>query len=225
MVVAAPSSFSAGDLTVSLSYQGRITAFTGSGGTDFLPSGYSPALLKFIVADSAADSPSAARQLLPTLVRFFTDSSTYVLSFDEGIEARVQLGEEGEYATLELLSISNPQNKDIRVAMWGPYELTIDEQVADVVGIAYSRDYAIGIQALNVKTFAGAPYEFTGDADVSAFDRSALAVDPELGGAIGGTRVALNTYWQSAARLTSFGSVLQAYSRDYTASRVDENNP
>ena len=216
------NSFSAGDLIVSVSYRGRITAFTGPDGTNFLASGYSPALLKFIVADSAGVSPSSARQLLPTSVRFLTDSSTYVLSFDYGIEARVQLGEEGEYATLELHSFSNPQHKDIRVAMWGPYELTIGEQVADVVGIAYSRDYAIGIQALNVKTFAGAPYEFTDSNHMSSFDASARVVDPELGSGIGGTRVALNKYWLSAARLTSFGSVLQAYSRDYTKDRFSK---
>ena len=214
--VGPPTSFTAGDLTVNLDGQGRIASLRGTDQNNYLASGYTPALLKFVVTDSASDAASAAEQLLP-LAASFSDG-VYTLFYDHDIQASVALVEMGTagFASLELTSLSNPGGKDIRVAMWGPYELTIDEQVADVVGIAYSRDYAIGIQALNVQTFAGAPYEFTDDADVSAFDRSALAVDPELGSAIGGTRVALNTYWQSAARLTSFGSVLQAYSRDYT---------
>ena len=220
--VGPPTSFTAGDLTVNLDGQGRIASLRGTDQNNYLASGYTPALLKFVVTDSPSDAASAAEQLLP-LAASFSDG-VYTLFYDQDIQARVALVEMGNagFASLELESLSNPGGKDIRVAMWGPYELTIGEQVADVVGIAYSRDYAIGIQALNVKTFAGAPYEFTDSNHISSFDRSAQAVDPELGAGIGGTRVALNKYWLSAARLTSFGSVLQAYSRDYTKDRFSK---
>ena len=219
--VGAASTIDAGDLTIAVSGQGRITALTGSDGANYLASGYTPALLKLIVADSPAAAAGTARQLLPTAARLYADG-TYTLAYDHGILASVGLVEHPGYASLELISLTQTGDgtKDIRAAMWGPYEVTIDEQVADVVGVAYSRDFAIGMQAANEKTFAGAPYEFTDDDDVSAFDHSADAVDPTLGKGIGGTRVALNKYWLSAARLTSFGSVLQAYSRDYSADRV-----
>ena len=218
--VGPPTSFTAGDLTVNLDGQGRIASLRGTDQNNYLASGYTPALLKFVVTDSPSDAASAAEQLLP-LAASFSDG-VYTLFYDHDIQASVALVEMGNagFASLELESLSNPGGKDIRVAMWGPYELTIGEQVADVVGIAYSRDYAIGIQALNVKTFAGAPYEFTDSNHISSFDHSERAVDPLTGLGIGGSRASLNKYWLRAASLTPFGSVLQAYSRDYTASRV-----
>ena len=208
------TSLRAGDLTIHLNDQGRITALTGSNSRQYLPSGYTPALLKLAVANAPADAVSSAREKNPTSVTF--SASKYIFSYDDGIKAHVKVSEHSGYASLALLSFDNPNGKDIRVAMWGPYELTIDQQVADVVGVAYSRDFAIGIQALNPKTFAGAPYEFTNSSNVSSFDRSADALEPEigLGGGWGG-RNAMNTYWRSAARLTTWGSVLQAYSRNW----------
>ena len=51
-------------------------------------------------------------------------------------------------------------------------------------------------------------------------DHSALSPYPQFGAGIAGARTALNKYWHSAARPTEFGSVLQAYSRDYTKTRT-----
>ena len=220
-VAAMPTSIVSGDLTIDLDTQGRIIALRSSDSVDYLAAGYTPALLKLIVADSATAVASTAEQLLPSSAnRSVSDDELYYLRYDYGIVVNLQIMEFGNYASLELLSIDNPQNKDIRVAMWGPYEVTIGEQVADVVGVAYSRDYAIGIQAANEKTLGGAPYEFTNSSNRSDFDHSANSPDPTQGKGIGGTRVALNKYWLSAARVTTFGSVLQAYSRDYSADRV-----
>ena len=66
----------------------------------------------------------------------------------------------------------------------GLMRLTIGEQVADVVGVAYSRDFAVGIQALNVKTFAGAPYEFTNSNDISASTARPGPLTPKIGGRV-----------------------------------------
>ena len=220
--ISTPHSFDAGDLTVAVNGQGRITALTGSDGVGYLAPGYTPALLKLIVADAPEAAADTAEQLLPMAVsqRFSNNTRSLTFFYAYGIRASVARSRQSGYATLELVSLTDPGNKDIRAAMWGPYEVTIGEQVADVVGVAYSRDFAIGLQAANEQTFGGAPYEFTDDTEVSAFDRSADAVDPTLGNGIGGARVSLNRYWRSAARLTTFGSVLQAYSRDYSADRM-----
>ena len=173
----AASTIDAGDLTIAVNGQGRITALTGSDArAAYL--GYTPALLKLIVADSPEAAAGTARQLLPTAA-LLSASGTYTLSYDHGILASVALVENAGYASLELtgLAQTGSDNKDIRAAMWGPYEVTIDEQVADVAGVAYSRDFAIGIQAANEKTFGGAPYEFTDNDYVSAFDHSADAYE------------------------------------------------
>ena len=186
--ISTPHSFDAGDLTITVSGQGRITALTGADGADYLAPGYTPALLKLIVADSPEAGAGTARQLLPVAVsRRFSSNRSLTFFYDYGIWANVASSRQPGYAMLKLVSLTNPANKDIRAAMWGPYEVTIDEQVADVAGVAYSRDFAIGIQAVNEKTFGGAPYEFTDDDDVSAFDHSADAVDPARGKGIGGT--------------------------------------
>ena len=70
--------------------------------------------------------------------------------------------------------------------------------------------------------------DYRGDVTVSVaadaahhhdIDHSGLSPYPIFGSGIGGERTSLNKYWLSAARLTTFGSVLQAYSRDYTKTR------
>ena len=66
----------------------------------------------------------------------------FTLTFANSIQAQVRVVNNTDYLSLELIALTNPNNKDIRAAMWGPYETTIGEQVADVVGIAYSRDFA-----------------------------------------------------------------------------------
>ena len=44
----------------------------------------------------------------------------------------------------------------------GPIVTTLNDVVGDVVGIVQGKDAAIGIQALNIKTLAGFPYEIAG---------------------------------------------------------------
>ena len=220
----AQTSFKAGDLSVQVNAMGRITALTGPDGENYLATDpatsrrYTPALLKLIITDTAAAAASTAQQLLPTSATR-NSAGVYTLSYAHGITASVTLVQASDYATLELTGLTNPSSKDIRVAMWGPYVTTIDEQVADVVGVTYNRDFAIGIQAANQKTLGGAPGEFINSSYVSPFDYSndvsyifRTAVNKNLYG--------IGHYFISAATLASFGSVLQAYSRDYSKDRT-----
>ena len=211
--VGAASSFAAGDATVAVSAAGRVEAIR-SGGRDYLAKDYAPALVKLIVADSAATPTGAARQLLP--LRASLADGVYTLSYGEGVKATVALVEAAGYASLELASIENPNGLDIRAALWGPYELGVGEQVAEIAGVVYSRDFALGLQAANAKTFGGAPFEFANDVWVSPFDHSGSAILSHIQNSRNGT----HPYWKCAARLTKFGAVLQAYSRDYSADRM-----
>ncbi len=45
--------------------------------------------------------------------------------------------------------------KKIDAILWGPSGTTIGETVGEFVGVVRNQDYAIGIQALNVKTTGG----------------------------------------------------------------------
>ena len=211
----AGTTIDAGDLTISLSPSGSVTALRGSDANDYLAPGYAPALMKLIVADSPAAPAESAVELLPLFVTLA--DGVYRLFYDYGIKMTVALTEHAEYASLELTEVFNPDLKDIRAAMWGPYEATIDAQVADTAGVVYSRDFAIGIQGANEKTLGGAPYEYR------KFDHSTNAYEVSMFRA----RHGASDYWKSAARLTSFGSVLQAYSRDHSEARtrVVKGNP
>ena len=159
--LAATTAIAAGDLTIRVNETGRIVALIGSDGNDYLAPGYTPPLLKLIVTDSPSDPSLWRRELLPIGYDPPTTAGSreHVLRFDGGAEARIVVEDRGGYVTLSLSEYS-AVDLDVRAAMWGPYELSIGQQVADVAGIAYSRDFAIGIQALTTRTFAGTPFEF-----------------------------------------------------------------
>jgi len=70
------------------------------------------------------------------------------LSIDLGIRNK------GTYLRLEVLQVSNEQK--VEAIVWGPIHTTIKETVGEFVGVVRNQSYAIGIQALNVKTTGGA---------------------------------------------------------------------
>jgi len=70
------------------------------------------------------------------------------LSVDLGIRNK------GTYLRLEVLQVSNGEK--IEAIVWGPIHTTIKESVGEFVGVVRNQSFAIGIQALNVKTTGGA---------------------------------------------------------------------
>ncbi len=42
--------------------------------------------------------------------------------------------------------------------LWGPFASSIDESIGETVGIARGETFAIGIQALNIRTLGGYPW-------------------------------------------------------------------
>jgi hypothetical protein len=78
----------------------------------------------------------------------------------------------------------------VSLALWGPIPTSIRKTVGEVVGVVRDGEFALGIQALNLKTLGGYPENDEGSAD--------------------------RPY---AARATEWGSVLQAYSMDRSKPR------
>ena len=70
-------------------------------------------------------------------------------------ELRVDLEvlNKGDYLRLEVVGVSDKERTD--AILWGPIRTTIGETVGEFVGVVRNQDYAIGIQALNVKTTGG----------------------------------------------------------------------
>ena len=45
----------------------------------------------------------------------------------------------------------------MELVLWGPFPTSIGDTVGEVVGVVRNKDFAIGIQALNIKTLGGYP--------------------------------------------------------------------
>lgn len=137
-----------------------------------------------------------------------------VLKFSkENIEAHVLFESKPRYITFELIKLSNSESVDLII--WGPYPTTIQKTIGECVGVVRNDDFAIGIQALNVKTLGGYP---TNENDVepsyNIFDSYNLVdVDESIKFLYRG---------QTAIR-TEGGSLLQAYTRNRNEERIISN--
>ncbi len=74
-------------------------------------------------------------------------------SFANGTILSVKATNKQEYLRFELISVSTQEEVD--AVIWGPITTTISETIGEFVGVVRNRDFAIGIQALNVKTTGG----------------------------------------------------------------------
>lgn len=120
---------------------------------------------------------------------------TVTLGFGSaGVRGRVRVAENPTHLRLDLVALegldAGKAAPPVDVAMWGPYPTTVRGTVGEVVGVVRDGEFALGIQALNIKTLGGYPENEEGSAD--------------------------RPY---AARATEWGSFLQAYSMDRSRPR------
>lgn len=119
------------------------------------------------------------------------------------------------HAVFELVDVQ-PADR-VELVLWGPYPITIGEIIGDTVGVVRDREFAVGIQALNVKTLGGYPgreddLEQGGESD----DRGDY---PNLPSELRQKQ----SFRGDTAKGTAFGSVLQAYCRNRDKDRVISN--
>ena len=105
-----------------------------------------------------------------------------------GVTAVVRAVAKPTHITFELVD-AQPLDR-VNLVLWGPYPTVIRKTVGEVIGVVRDGEYAIGLQALNIKTLGGYPENDEGSAD--------------------------RPY---GARQTEWGSVLQAYSMDRSQPR------
>ena len=90
----------------------------------------------------------------PTAAVFSENNSLITLSYEQiGVEATIRIVPKKTHITFELVSIT-PEEKIERI-IWGPVPTTINQTIGETVGVVRDDRYAIGIQALNVKTVGG----------------------------------------------------------------------
>ena len=128
--------------------------------------------------------------LAPTAAEFLQGPEVIRLRYGtDGITVEVAVEEKDTHVVFEIVRAEPLDRLD--AVVWGPYPVSINQTVGEVVGVVRDNDYAIGIQALNVKTVGGYPDSEEG-----------------LSGFRGQTAVA-----------RPWGSVLQAYSLDRSRPR------
>ncbi len=113
----------------------------------------------------------------------------YLYYGHSGIKAKIVPKVKETHIRFELVSL-DPLNK-VEAVQWGPLPTTIKETVGEIVGVVRNDAFAIGIQALNVKTLGGP-----------------LPNEEGVENARG-----------AAAKATEWGSTLQAYSLDRSRPR------
>ncbi len=202
--------FQTDHLVIALNDKGFLDALEPAGlepGTVYLAKGEPAPLLSVRMA---------GRIHFPGTLVFDATQSILELEYPEpGIMARILATVHPTHVTFELIWIE--REDDVELLIWGPYPTTIGEIVGETVGVVRNRDYAIGIQALNVKTLGGYP---TTEDDVmpmynifAGSDYSDIAEDARE----------KELYRGDTAKPTDFGSVLQAFTRNRRKERIIAN--
>jgi len=130
-----------------------------------------------------------------------------------GVEAVIKIEEKATHINFELVSVV--PKEIVELIIWGPYPTKIKEIIGETVGVVRNSVYAIGIQALNLKTLGGYPtYENDVEPSYNIFS---------TGSFIDVMDTVKVLYRGQTARPEQFGSVLQAYCRDRSRDRVIPN--
>jgi hypothetical protein len=191
---------------MALDEKGYVTSlYDKANNREYLPEGQ-PAPLLSIRTGGKIEAPSQMKSTGQTLTLSFASSKVTAK-----INARAKEG----YLTFELAEIS-PSEK-VELIIWGPYPTTIGETIGESVGVVRNADFAIGIQALNVKTLGGYPSEENDiEPSYNIFETNSL-VDIE------GDWRSRKNYRGQTARVQDFGSILQAYTRNRNKDRIIAN--
>ena len=132
-----------------------------------------------------------------------------------GMEATVKVQQYDNYIKFELKQLTQAGKLDW--IQWGPFPTTIADTIGEVVGVVRDKDFAIGIQALNIKTLGGSPLV---DSDIQpAYDVFAE------GNKVDVLKDDLHKqlFRGDVAKPMPYGSLLQAYARNRNKDRVIDN--
>ena len=182
-----------------------ISLFDKLNGKEYLPVGQIAPLLSIRV-NNVFERPSLVKQKNNMLAFTFPGNK---------VEAQVKATTKAGYFSFELTGITKAEI--IELVVWGPFPTTIRETIGECVGVVRDKQFAIGIQSLNVKTLGGYPSE---ENDIEpSFDIFAT-----------GNLVDVSADWKNkknyrgqTAKVQDFGSIVQAYCRNRNKGRIISN--
>ena len=187
---------------------GALSGIKGSDGRDYLAAGQPSSLLS-VRANGQLHAPRRATWNKP--------GTTLTLEYEDiGATATLAVAAKPTHVTYELLTLrcAHP----VELVVWGPYPTRIGDLVGEIVGVVRDSEFAVGIQALNVKTLGGLPSQ---ESDI---EPEGVVADDR--GIYAGLPVELNKQQRwlcDTAKPAAFGSTLQAYCRNRDHARSISN--
>lgn len=90
----------------------------------------------------------------PESATWHTASGKLTLTYPGGLKAVVKITAKPTHVTLELVETDTAK---VDLVRWGPYPITLNRVIGEMVGVVRDTETAVGIQALNAKTQGGEP--------------------------------------------------------------------
>ena len=198
--------FESDTFKISINQQGLIKNFVDTNtGNDYLAKNISAPLLSIRIKQE---------MILPLSANLDEKNQIISLHFPDDINAKIKVDSIETHLTFELIDISDSEN--IELIVWGPYPTTIKKIIGETIGVVRCEKYAIGIQALNIKTLGGYPWnenDHLPQMDIFESDESFDITQGRKG----------VLYSVEAAKPTEYGSNLQAYCRNRNKGRIISN--
>ncbi|PWE01137.1 hypothetical protein [Marinilabilia rubra] len=160
-------SFKTNDLEIKVNKNGQITHLISiDSGQNFVPEekGF---LLKIKMNGKVVEPERVEKE-----------ENDLLVSFPEGIKLKVKTLENPSHVRFEMVSVNNPDS--VEALIWGPIKTLISEIIGDFVGVVRNDEFAIGIQALNVKTTGGQLKNKEG----AVYSRGTAAVPQDYGSSL-----------------------------------------
>lgn len=197
--------FNTADFRITIDAKGFVTSlYDKSNEKEYIPRNLTAPLLA-IRSNGNYINPSRAIQ----------NGNTLRLSFGKNGTADIQAEAKTDYIRFELKAMEYPD--EIELVVWGPFPTTIHESIGESVGVVKDPHFAVGIQALNVKTLGGYPSEESDiEPSFDIFQTGSLEDISE-------EARTKKQYRGQTAKATDFGSILQAYTRNRAKTREISN--
>ncbi len=212
-------------LKIGINGKGFITSLTDiKNSVDYLPHGKTDAILTLY------RDPS---YILPVSARFDRQGGKLIISYPNGSEATVKVDTKGDYIRLELVSLE-PRN-GVQAIVWGPFSTTIKDKIGETICVVRNKNFAFGLQALNINTIEGMPDGDDNSGGGGVIDplpgqslpdslKSKIGQPVEVNvNVTGDIPEYIRLYRGSAAVAKPYGSELHLFSRDRRQPRVIRN--
>ncbi|MFD7428519.1 Ig domain-containing protein [Streptomyces sp. NPDC059818] len=170
-------------------------------GVDHLAAGHAASLVSLVID---------GKQQRPTMVHRSGPGGRMLTFRNQAAHWKIQVKlvtGSGGYTTFEAVDVDVPKGVDVQTLLWGPLATSISKTVGTSVGVVRDDDFAIGLRPLTDRTEGAWPQE---DQDMGW--ESEVKHDPDQ------VSVGSLEEW-SAAGVTPWGSVLRAFTFDYTKER------